>query len=150
MELPEEGDADVFFGFLVYFHFLLIPMLAYSNSSSIVREEVGKECFGDGEVLVWGSWVLMGEVEVTLLTSCMLHSRSGSGRVGDLALAFISEGEEAGEVGGAGGVEGGSREGPRIGLPDGEVGVGLFGVFHVSMIYFLQLLPARLISSEVY
>ena len=51
MELLEEGDADVFFGFLVFFHFLLIPMLAYSNSSSIVREEVGKGSFVDGEVL---------------------------------------------------------------------------------------------------
>ena len=50
----------------------------------------------------------MGGVEVILLTFSMLHFGNGSGRVGDLALAFISEGAETGEVGGAGGVEGGS------------------------------------------
>ena len=49
MELLEEGgDAEVFFGVLVLFHFLLIPMLAYSNSSSIVREEVGMDGLMDG------------------------------------------------------------------------------------------------------
>ena len=55
MELLEEGDADVFFGLLVFFHFLLIPMLAYSNSSSIVREGVGRGNLVDGWVLVRGS-----------------------------------------------------------------------------------------------
>ena len=80
----------------------------------------------------------------------MFHSGSKGWRVGDLMLEFISGSTGSGEVGGAGGVGGGSLERPRIGLPDGEVWVGLFGVFHVSIIFFLQLSPARLISSEVY
>ena len=57
-------------------------------------------------------------------------------------------------MGGAGGegegVDEGFLERPRIGIPDGEVGVGLAGVFHVSMMCFLQLAPARLISSREY
>ena len=57
-------------------------------------------------------------------------------------------------MGGAGGegegVDEGFLDGPRIGVPDGEVGVGLAGVFHVSIMCFLQLAPARLISSREY
>ena len=57
-------------------------------------------------------------------------------------------------MGGAGGEGEGVDEGfldePRMGVPDGEVGVGLAGVFHVSIMYFLQLAPARLICSSVY
>ena len=60
----------------------------------------------------------------------------------------------AGDVGGADG-EGEGEDGslldePRIGFPDGEVGGGLAGVFHVSIIYFLQLVPAKIICSGVY
>ena len=39
---------------------------------------------------------------------------------------------------------------PRMGVPDGKVGVGLAGVFHVSIMYFLQLAPAKFICSSVY
>ena len=57
-------------------------------------------------------------------------------------------------MGGAGGEGEGEDEGfldePRIGVPDGEVGGGLTGVFHVSIMYFLQLAPARLICSREY
>ena len=46
--MEEGGDEEVFFVDFVLFIFLLIPMLAYSNSSSIVREEVGMDGLMDG------------------------------------------------------------------------------------------------------
>ena len=57
-------------------------------------------------------------------------------------------------MGGAGGEGEGVDEGfldePRMGVPDGEVGVGLAGVYHVSIMYFLQLAPTKLICSSEY
>ena len=45
--MEEDGD-EFFFVDLVLFHFLLIPILAYSNSSSMVREEVVMDGLVDG------------------------------------------------------------------------------------------------------
>ena len=69
-------------------------------------------------------------------------------------LMKVSGVASAGDVGGAGGEGEGEDEGfldePRIGVPDGEVGVGLARVFHVSIMYFLQLAPTKLICSSEY
>ena len=46
--MEEDGDEEVFFVDFVLFHFLLIPILAYSNSSSMVREEVVMDGLVDG------------------------------------------------------------------------------------------------------
>ena len=43
-----EEDMDVFLVDFVFFHFLLIPILAYSNSSSMVREEAVTDGLVDG------------------------------------------------------------------------------------------------------
>ena len=78
-------------------------------------------------------------MEGVILFIFMFHSGSRGWRVGDFVLEFVSGSASSGEVGGAEGVDEGSLKRPRIGVPDGEVWVGLIGVFHVSIICFLQL-----------
>ena len=81
--MEEGGDGEVFFVDFVLFHFLLIPMLAYSNSSSIVREEVCMGGLVDWWVLARGSWVMKVGVGIILLV-LVFHSRWGGWMVGGL------------------------------------------------------------------
>ena len=102
MELQEKscgGDCNggVFLGFLDCFHFLLIPMLAYSMVSAEVGSEVvclegevclsDLECFvgfflvGGGEVLWWG--------DLASSRVCLLEFEWGEGGRGAGVLVSV-------------------------------------------------------------
>ena len=53
--MEEDEDMEVFLVDFVLFHFLLIPILAYSNSSSMVREEAVMDGLVDDLALAEGS-----------------------------------------------------------------------------------------------
>ena len=53
--MEEDEDIEVILVDFVLFHFLLIPILAYSSSSSMVREEAVMDGLVGGRVLAEGS-----------------------------------------------------------------------------------------------
>ena len=55
VQVEEDADEWVVLADLVFFHFLLIPMLAYSSNSSMVREEAVMDGLVSGRVLAAGS-----------------------------------------------------------------------------------------------
>ena len=55
VQMEEDEDMEVILVDLVLFHFLLIPILAYSSSSSMVREEAVMDGLVGGRVLAEGS-----------------------------------------------------------------------------------------------
>ena len=55
VQVEEDEDVWVVLVDLVFFHFLLIPILAYSSNSSMVREEAVMDGLVSGRVLAAGS-----------------------------------------------------------------------------------------------
>ena len=80
--MEEDEDIEVILVDFVLFHFLLIPILAYSSSSSMVREEAVMDGLAGGRVLAEGSCVM--KVGVGMLLVLVFHSRWGGWMVDDL------------------------------------------------------------------